>query len=300
MEIKKDRRKSCNIFSDSILISKTSWRLFMSLITVHTIVKNEERFIKAALVSALALKDVGRAFVWDTGSSDRTVQEILSIKDSRIEFIQKGNVSRKQLVLLREEQLRMTESPWILLVDGDEIWPEKNLDFLVSTMKQCSNPPATPARSAGGRGEIIALVCRTRNVVGDIYHYLPESEGHYRIGQWRGHLNIRAIQNLPGLTVKGEYPNEWYELDGKKIQEYPKCMKRSDLPYARSDLKRRTYYCLKFVDTWYLHATHLTRSSNWVSEMLTIDRLKKHKWFWKIRRIKLLTMGQSELPEALI
>lgn len=236
------------------------------MITLYMIVKNEDRFIKQALVAALAVKDVERALVWDTGSIDKTVQEILSIKDSRIEFAQKRNVSRKQLVLLRNEQLKMTKSPWILLVDGDEIWPEKNLYKLISAMKRCDS-------------ETIALVNRTRNVVGDLRHYLPDFEGHYQIGKWRGNLNIRAIRNISGLTVKGEYPNEWYELGGVKIQ----------------DQSER----LKFVDTWYLHTTHLKRSGSWLSEVSTIDRLKKHKWIYWLRKKNLLKMAESELPKLL-
>ena len=236
------------------------------MITLHTIVKNEDRYIKAALISALASKDVKRALVWDTGSTDNTVSEILSIKDSRIEFMEKGNVSRKELVELRNFQLEMTKTPWILLVDGDEVWPEKNFRNLIRAIKQCED-------------ETIGLVNKTRNVVGDIYHYLPESKGHYRIGLWVGHLNIRAIRNLPGVTVKGEYPDEWYEHEGKKIQDQPEK--------------------LEFVDTWYLHTTHLKRSNSWLSESLTVDRLKKHKWFFKLRGQKLIQMGKEELPDAL-
>lgn len=236
------------------------------MITLHTIVKNEDRFIKAALVSALASKDVEKAIVWDTGSTDKTVAEILSINDPRIEFMEKGNVGRKQLALLRNEQLRMTKTPWILLVDGDEIWPGKNLQNLVQTIKQCGL-------------KTIALVCRTRNAAGDIYHYLPESKGHYQIGPWSGHLNIRAIRNSPGLIVKGEYPNEWYELNGKKIQ---------DLPTK-----------LEFADTWYLHLTHMKRSDSWIAESLTIDRLKKHKWLPGFMGTELIAMDKSELPGVL-
>ncbi len=258
------------------------------MITLHTIVKNEDRFIKAALISALASKDVKRALVWDTGSTDNTVQEILSIKDPRIEFIEKGNVSRKKLALLRNEQLEITKTPWILLVDGDEIWPEKNLEKLIKAMKKSAS-------------ETIALVNRTRNAVGDFNYYLPESKGLYRIGPWSGHLNIRAIRNLPGLTVKGEYPDEWYELDGVKIQEYPSCLSNKESPCrtARRLLNRRQEFCLQFVDTWYLHATHLKRSSSWMAEFKTVDRLKKHKWFYGLTGLKLIEMNKSELPEVL-
>ena len=214
----------------------------------------------------MASKDVKRALVWDTGSTDNTVQEILSIKDPRIEFMEKGNVSRKELVMLRNEQLRMTKTPWILLMDGDEIWPEKNLKNLIQAIKQCG--PKT-----------IALVNKTRNVVGDIYHYLPESKGHYQIGPWSGHLNIRAIRNLPGLIVKGEYPDEWYELNGKKIQDQPEK--------------------LKFADIWYLHTTHLKRSDSWLAELKTVDRLKKHKWLYGLIGPKLIEMNRQEIPKAL-
>lgn len=237
------------------------------MITLHTIVKNESRFIRPALLSALSSPRVTRALVWDAGSTDDTVSQILSIKDKRIEFQQKRQADRKGLVRLRQEQLGLTETPWFMLVDGDEIWPEKNLERMVLTMKQSDNLT-------------IALVCRSRNVVGDLYHYLPESEGHYQIGQWKGHLNIRAIRNLPGLTLKGEYPNEWYELDGNKIQNFP--------------------IRLQFVDTWYLHTTHLIRSQDWFSELSTIDRLKKHKWFYSLRHKPLMTMTREELPRVLL
>lgn len=235
------------------------------MITVHTIVCNEDRFVKSSLTSALMSYDVTRALVWDTGSIDRTVHEIKSMNDARIEFRELGKINRKKLVRYRNEQLQRTKTPWFFLVDGDEIWPEKNLRLLISTMKQCNN-------------ETIALVCRTRNVVGDLCHYLPDSEGYYQIGPWKGHLNIRAIRNVPGLTVKGEYPNEWYELGGKKIQDQPER--------------------LHFVDTWYLHSTHLQRSNSFLAEFLTIDRLKKREWF-SIQRSKVGVMKPDELPETL-
>ena len=258
------------------------------MITLHTIVKNEGKFVKAALSAALSSNEVKRVLVWDTGSTDKTVEEILSLADKRIEFQQKGKVDRKSLVQLRKQQLEMTKTPWILLVDGDEIWPEKNLRKLILAMEKSNK-------------ETIALVNRTRNAVGDIYHYLPESEGNYQIGRWRGHLNIRAIRNLPGLSVNGEYPNEWYELDGVKIQEYPPCLSNKESPCrrARRLLNRRQEVCLKFIDTWYLHTTHLKRSENWLSELLTIDRLKKHKWLYKLTWVKLLETEKSELPKLL-
>ena len=248
------------------------------MITVHTIVCNEDRFVKAALTSVLVRREVSRVLVWDAGSRDKTVERILSIKDPRIEFRELGRVDRKKMVQYRNEQIQKTKTPWFMLVDGDEIWPRKNLELLISAIQPASL-------------STVAFVCRTRNVVGDLYHYLSDSKGRYQIGPWTGHLNIRAIRNIRGLTVNGEYPNEWYELEGKKIQDFSECAKDGPLRTRRTVLKR----CLQFVDTWYLHMTHLRRSSSLMAELATIDRLKKRKWL-SIQRSGALVMKPEELP----
>lgn len=210
-------------------------------ITGHTIVKNEAIWVKKSLESVLPYLD--KILVWDTGSTDSTVQLIQSIKSSKIFFKQCGPVDREGLVRLRNAQIKATETDWFLLVDGDEIWPKANLIQLIKAI-------------AKARPETIALVNRTRNCVGDLDHYLPESKGRYRIGPWSGHLNIRAIRNLPGLTVAGSYPNEAYLYRGKKLQ----------------DQQER----LELVDTWYYHTTHLKRTG-WRHAFRVIDRLRKFK-----------------------
>ena len=205
-------------------------------ITTHTLVKNEECWIKPALLSVM--DQVETMLVWDTGSTDKTIAIIKSINSSKIIFEQKGRVNRQQLVNLRNQQIKATQTPWFILLDGDEIWPKPNLIQLIKAIEKAQ--PNT-----------IALVNRTKNCIGDLDHFLPESKGQYKIGPWQGHLNIRAIRNLPGLTVVGEYPNEAYIYQGKKLQDQPER--------------------LEFVDTWYLHTTHLKRSSWWHS-LKVIDR----------------------------
>jgi glycosyltransferase involved in cell wall biosynthesis len=222
------------------------------------IVKNEERWIKYAILSVIDYLD--RFLIWDTGSTDKTVSIIKSINSSKIDFKQAGPVDRRQLVRLRNQQIGITTSPWFMLVDGDEVWPRRNLLQLIKAMK--SARPST-----------IALVNRTRNCIGDIYHYLPESKGRYQIGPWQGHLNIRAIRNIKSLKVIGEYPLESYTFNNQPLQ----------------NLVNR----LEFVDTWYLHLTHLPRSG-WRHQFNVIDRLKKFK-FWGQR----LTLTPAELPEVL-
>lgn len=227
-------------------------------LTSQTLVKNEARWIKSALLSVI--DQVETMLVWDTGSTDRTAAVIQSIKSPKIQFKQCGLADRQQLVKLRQQQIKATKTDWFLLLDGDEVWPKKNLIQLIKVMKQA-------------KPETIALVNRTRNCVGDLYHYLPESAGHYQIGPWYGHLNIRVIKNLPGLKVVGEYPHEAYVYRGKPLQNQPEN--------------------LEFVNTWYLHLTHLKRSG-WRHQLQVIDRLKKFK-FWG-RQLKL---NPEELPETL-
>jgi glycosyltransferase involved in cell wall biosynthesis len=227
-------------------------------LTTHTIVKNEARWIKPVLLSVI--DQVERLLVWDTGSTDKTVEIIKSIKSGKIEFSEKGPVNRQELVRLRNKQIQLTKTLWFLLLDGDEVWPKANLIQLIKAMKNA-------------KPETIALVNRTRNCLGDIHHYSPESKGNYCIGPWRGHLNIRAIRNLAGIKVQGVYPLEAYTFNNQPLQK----------------LVNR----LEFVDTWYLHLTHLQRSG-WPHQIRVIDRLKKYKFLG--RRLKLRS---EELPETL-
>lgn len=227
-------------------------------ITTHTIVKNEEKYIKYALLSVINFID--RMLVWDTGSSDKTMELIKSIKSKKIQFKQFSKVNRKKIVFLRNEQIKLTKTAWFLILDGDEIWPNKNLLTLIKSMKKANETT-------------IALVNKTRNCIRDIYHYLPEERGYYHIGPWQGHLNIRAIRNIKKLKVVGEYPLESFSLRGIPIQ---KLINR-----------------LEFVDTWYLHTTHLKRS-NWLDQIKVIDRLKKFKFSGSRLKLK-----EEEIPEVL-
>ncbi|MDZ4229406.1 MAG: glycosyltransferase, partial [Patescibacteria group bacterium] len=124
-------------------------------LTSHTLVKNEEVWIKPALESVINFADP--MLVWDTASTDKTVSIIKSIKSPKIKFKQSGPVDREGLVRLRNEQIKATKTDWLLLLDGDEIWPEENLKELTQAM-------------AKAQPETLALVNRTRNCLGDLNH----------------------------------------------------------------------------------------------------------------------------------
>src|SRR3989344_2847239 len=102
-------------------------------LTSHTLVKNEEIWIKPALEAVLP--HVDQLLVWDTGSTDKTVSIIQSIKSQKNKFKQCGPVGREGLVRLRNEQIKETKTDWFLLVDGDEIWPKANLIQLIKAMQ---------------------------------------------------------------------------------------------------------------------------------------------------------------------
>lgn len=196
-------------------------------VTVHSLVANEDQFIWFALMSVLPFVD--KILIYDTGSTDKTVEIIKSIKSPKIIFEEKGKVSPSELVKLRNEQIQRTKTNFFMILDGDEIWPKDNIKKFLSDLK---NLPA----------EKIAIYCRTRNAVGDIYHYLPESAGNYKFQEKKGHFTMRAFRNISGLAVEGIYPLETYKINGKSLNDW--------------DEK------LYFSDTWYLHATHLRRSSS--------------------------------------
>ncbi len=227
-------------------------------LTSHTIVKNEQSWIKPALLSVI--KHMDQMLVWDTGSTDKTVEIIKSINSPKIKFKQCGSVNRQQLVNLRHQQVKATQTPWFLILDGDEIWPEKQLLQLIKVIKQA-------------KSNTLALVNQTRNCVKDIYHYLPESKGKYQIGPWQGHLNIRAIKNVKNLKVVGQYPLESYAVNNIPLQNQPQN--------------------LEFTQAWYLHTTHLKRT-NWLNQLKVIGRLKKFKTWGKK-----LKLDPQDLPTVL-
>lgn len=228
------------------------------LVTVHVLIKNEDCWIWYALMSVVDYVD--KILIYDTGSTDKTIDIIKSIDSPKIIFASHPVSTRKDLVKLRQEQLDHTHTPWFMLLDGDEIWPQGNLQkFLVAAANADEN--------------ILAFFNRTRNCVGDIYHYLPESTGRYHIKGITGHLNIRLIRKVSGLKMVGEYPFEAYTLNNTPIQ----------------DLTSK----IQFVDTWYLHTTHLPRSTETQSDKNVIDRRQKRK-LWRPS----LKMPKSELPEV--
>lgn len=208
----------------------------------NCIVKNEDRYIWFAIKSAIDYLD--KLIIFDTGSSDGTARIIEDLKKEypdKIFFEKKGNVDPAGLTRLRREMLNITESDWLLLLDGDEVWWE---DSLKKSVKEINEK---------GEG-LYALVNPTINLVGDIYHYQEEKAGEYKILGKKGHFNIRFInRKIPELAIRNNYPSEgFYDSQGRLIQE----------------VEDKLY----FINSPLLHFSHLKRSS--IDDQSTLHRKK--------------------------
>jgi len=198
-------------------------------VVVHCMVANEERFIWYALNSVLPFVD--KIMVWDTGSSDHTLEIVGKIKSEKIELKRLSAVDAESHTRTRDLMLKATDRSkydWLLILDGDEVWPSTIFQRMLEETRLKSPD---------------AVVVRTVNFVGDIYHKEPESAGHYRFGEKVGHYNLRLINlKLPNLHVSGPHGQQGYYSGKNLLQLIP------------------TDRLLILDNIYYFHATHLDRS----------------------------------------
>lgn len=213
----------------------------------NMVVKNEDRYVYFAIESVIQHLD--KLLIYDTGSTDKTVQILKFLKNKypeKIHFSQFESVDHYGLTKLRQKMLDQTKSDWLLLVDGDEIWWEQSIKEIIDEINKADN-------------NLYALVNPVLNIIGDIYHYQEEEAGRYEILGKRGHFNLRVInRKIKGLHIKNAYPNEgFYDLEENLIQQ--------------KDNK------LKLLKKPILHFTHLIRSTINDEPKKTLHR-KKFKY----------------------
>lgn len=197
-------------------------------ITAHCLVKNEENFVWFAINSILDYVD--KIIIWDTGSTDKTVEIIKTINSPKIFYEEKGQVSPQKFGKLRDEMVKITGTDWIFILDGDEIWSEVAIEEIISLVDKYSDSKDL-------------IVSPVKMLIGDIYHYQEEKAGRYKIKGRMGHFNVRAVRNFDGLKVKGFFGNEGYtDKNNTDIQNLPE----ERIIFAKNN---------------YLHASHLKRSS---------------------------------------
>lgn len=198
-------------------------------IFANTIVNNEENFIWFSIMSVVDFVD--KILVWDSGSTDKTVEiikEIIKIKGNKIEFREVGLVNKYQFSKMRQKMLDESKCDWILILDGDEIWWERSIKKLVNEIK---------IKGDKIDGIVVPMVVS----VGDIFHVQEEAAGQYNLLGRKGHLSLRAIsRNIPGLHADWPYGKEsYFDSDKKLVQERENVI---------------------FLEAPYLHVTHLKRS----------------------------------------
>lgn len=215
-------------------------------IVAHSLVNNEEKWIWYSLMSVIDCVD--EVYVWDTGSTDHTVDIIRSISSPKIKFRQLVDVDKNTFTSYRQQMLDMTSADWVLILDGDEIWPADALSTSLGTITGSSAP-------------LNYLVSRYYNLLGDVFHYQDEHAGRYKIGKFSGHISIRFINlhSIPGLHFALPYGQEGlFDANNVPIQNLlPDRQPLIPLPY--------------------LHATHLCRSDV-VNSGSVMMRSKKFKY----------------------
>lgn len=212
-------------------------------IVAHTLVKNEEKWIWYSLMSVLDYVD--EIFVWDAGSTDRTVDIIKTISSPKIKFKEIGNVDERTFTIARQNMIKDTKADWAIIVDGDEVWPKEAILQTISSMKE-----------SGPKMEF--LVNKYMNLIGDVYHYQETSASHYRIGKYYGNFTVRAVNltAISGLHFGNPYGSEgFFDSTNTPIQD-------------------RTPFKAELIPSPYLHMTHLGRSSK---DNLVMQRKPKFK-----------------------
>lgn len=197
-------------------------------ITTHSLVKNEDRWIWFALNSwAPFAKSM---IVFDDSSTDATPKIIKEMNLPHLTYQKISTKSPEDLVVARAKMKAQTLTNWFVLLDGDEVWDNKTVERFIDHISKV-------------RTNVDMVALRTRNCIGDAYHYLPESAGQYEILGQKGHFNIRAYRNKKNYSWQGIYPLEYYgDETGHALLE-----------------KRNS---ISLFDGFYWHMTHLQRSSN--------------------------------------
>ena len=196
-------------------------------LTAHCLVRNEENFIWYAIKSVIDYVD--RVIVFDTGSSDKTVQIIQQLvaehPHDKIFFEEKGLCDKKRHTELRQEMIERTTTDWFMILDGDEVWTEQGMVEVYKAIEE---------------GNADCIIAPFYLCVGDVYHY--SKRGYYEVLGKRGHFYPRFFRRIQSMYWKGDYGEGDYVFapNGKLFYETKKTI---------------------FLQSKYWHASALIRSS---------------------------------------
>ena len=218
---------------------------FKKTITAHMVVRNEDQWVWFAIMSVIDYVD--KMIIFDTGSIDKTVDVIQTIIDKpiyseKIIFEKIGAVSIQEFPKIRQRQIDMTSSDYILVVDGDEIWWKDGILELKRILEEDS-----PSRVA------VRFICPCS----DLFHYRDYNRELYTdnmVNVPQGSVTTRCISmKIPGLRCTGDYGVEGYYCDKGEIMEYDAVL----------------------MENYYFHCSKLRRSSAvWGDESIIYRRKK--------------------------
>lgn len=217
-------------------------------IWAHTLVKNEERYLWYSVASVAPFVD--KILLWDTGSSDKTLDICKALVDlfgEKIDFRQVRQESAKDFTKVRQKMLDETDADWFLIVDGDEVWWEDSIKKVTDTIRSRGN-------------SLESVVVPNFLVVGDIFHYQEKAAGMYKFSGRTGHYNQRAFRrNIPGLKSTNPHGTwGWADGEGRMVQD--------------RDPERIAY-----VGAPYLHFSFMQRAGSKESDFAVSKRAKKLK-----------------------
>lgn len=218
-------------------------------IFAHSLVCNEERWLWFSVTSVVDYVD--KVLLWDTGSTDNSLKIEKELKKrwpDKIDLRQYGKVDAFSFTKARQEMLEISDCDWVMILDGDEVWWEDRLKRARQIIEKEGK-------------KLDSMVHRYYNLVGDIYHYQEEEAGRYRIDGQVGHLNIRFFnRKIDGLHFDKEHGVQGiFDASGVLIQE--------------RDRKKRFH-----TGDYYLHFTHLVRSSTRQDDLKVVKRALKYKY----------------------
>ena len=174
-------------------------------LTVHMVVRNEDRFIWYSLQSVLPFAQ--KVLITDTGSTDKTVDIIHTINSKKIDFNIVKIHNASEISRIRQEQLEKTNTDWIWVVDGDEIYPRNLCEEILDIINKKGK-------------KLEGIIVKRIELLGDVYHRQEDSVGSYELFGKKGHFVIRLLNkaNIAGLHIEGIYPLEgYYGKDGIEV-----------------------------------------------------------------------------------
>ncbi len=163
-------------------------------ITAHCIVKNEEYFIRYAILSVIDFVD--SLIIFDTGSTDATteiIREIIKKYPQKIIFEEKGVCDKKQHTVLRQEMIDRTTTEWFMILDGDEVWTQRAMREAIEVIRE--------------NKKIDCLIAPFYLCVGDVFHTYRKNGSIEMLGK-KDFFYPRFIRICRGVHWSGDYNSD--------------------------------------------------------------------------------------------